>query len=176
MGRLAKLLDRGGFSDIHQGDVIPVDPEESQKYWEEKIKKESGPVKTKLDLSLFEAFGADKQSRQGSHKAMWAKVDKRGNIIFTDAFSRKFSDGAKVMIYLNSKGNIMVIREEEGGMPLRYLYSERARNRQKSQAKRCGAARIARALTARGVNLPARFMIEGWDDDLQAWVGRRENG
>lgn len=174
MGRLARALERGGSSDILQSNTIPIEPEEAQKYWDEKIKRESGAVKTKLDLSLFEAFGADEQSKRGRHKAMWAKVDAKGNIIFTDAFSRKFAEGAKVTIYLNPKGNIMVIREEEGGMPLKYLYSERARNRQKSQAKRCGAARIARALTAKGVNLPARFMIEGWDDELKGWVGRLE--
>lgn len=174
MGRLARALDRGGSNDILQGNTVTIEPEESRKHLDERVKKESGPVKTKLDLSLFEAFGADEQSRQGSHNAMWVKVDKRGNIIFTDAFSRNFPEGAKVMIYLNPKGNIMVIREEEGGMPLQYLYSEKARTKIKSQAKRCGAARIARALTAKSVNLPARFMIEGWDDELKAWVGRRE--
>lgn len=68
-----------------------------------------------------------------------------------------------------NRGTILVMREEPDGMPLTKMY----KTTQRSLMRRCTCREIARALEQAGVKLPARFIAE-WDEELQAWVGRRE--
>jgi hypothetical protein len=167
MPRLAKALSGGRSRDIITDERFAIIDEPQEKEPEQA----NGPVKTTLDLSLFKRFDVKSQSLRGRHDGKWFRVDQKGNITLTDALSREFSDDAKVAIYLNSKGNILVMREEPDGIQLTKMYKTTPR----SVMRRCTCREIARTLEQIGVKLPVRFMAE-WDEELGAWVGRRENG
>lgn len=168
MSRLARALGGGSSGDILPR-TAPIKPEEAKEYLDERVRKESRPVRTKLDLEFFKRFAAKDQSLRGRHTGKWFRIGKRGDITLTNALSREFEDGAKVGVYVNNKGSILVMKEEEDGIPLTRMYKTSPR----SMMRRCSCKEIGRALEQAGVTLPARFMAE-WDADLGAWVGRRE--
>lgn len=170
MSRLAKMLEHGKSSDILSMNIAPVELEERRKL-EEKARKESGTVSTKLDLSLFRRFDASNQAIRNRRDSNWFYIDNRGNINLTVSLSEKFKDGAKVAIYLNQKCTLMVVREEPNGIPLVKLSKAAPRR----SIRRCTCREIARMLEQAGVKLPTRF-VAAWDDELKAWVGRRQDG
>lgn len=134
---------------------------------EPEIEIEINPAKKTFDLSLFEVFDAGNQCKGGARKDRWVWVNTKGRLTFTDNFSREFTFGEEVKIYLNPKGNIMLIRKEEGGIKLR-------RDGKKGVRKCCNIVAITHALEEKNVKLPAKYVIEGWDEELKAWIGKKE--
>lgn len=162
MGELAQILDYG-----RSGDILLNDQEGLEdKHLEERMRQESGPVKTTLDLSQFMVF--NRNSYQRGTAALTVKAC--GRVYISSALGAKLKLGAKVEFLLNRKGTILVMREAKDGFTI-----YRGHGHERLQAKAVSCRALARTLKEMGAEFPVRFRVE-WDDDLQAWVGRKEPG
>lgn len=121
----------------------------------------AGPVKTSLDLSQFIMFNGQKtRGRRGK----WMSVNTRGDITISDEIGREIK-GEMAKFYLNRKGTILVMKESLDGIRLRHD--------KRSNARHASCTPLKNKLIELGVKPVARFVAE-WDEELKAWVGRRE--
>lgn len=148
---------------VHTG-LAPYDPADEVDKLEERKQKESGPVKTSLDLNEFLVFNG-KDAFQG-RRGKWLTVDKMGGVVVTHEIGKTLPVEAMVELRLNRRGNILVMKEAPGGLPAKPIYPKRG------MARRIPCAALKKTLLELGVTLPARFVAE-WDEELKAWVGRR---
>ena len=167
MGRLYETVNRRQSQDVIKNIEIPVAHEEESRL-EKRIREESGPVKTWLDLSEFMVFGAGryKATSQSEH---WITISPRGDVRLSSRLGAHFQNGERIEVLLNRKGTILVLRPAPTGLSFR---AERPEGK-KTQAKRVCCKALAEKLKELGISLPARFRAE-WNDELQLWVGRRQ--
>jgi len=115
-----------------------------------------------LDLNEFVKFDAtNSRLNQGSY----IRVTK-DKVTISSVVGQNLKINEEVELLINKKGNIIILRKSENGLKI------------KSQAKHTTSKFIAckaviRYLLKMDVQLPANFNSE-WDDDLHAWVGRRD--
>lgn len=155
MPRLAKLVDQHISQDIITGGPkisldCDVEPEQA-----------NGPVKTTLDLSEFIRFDGQKSQSQ---RGKWIGINQR-DITISHEIGKTLPPESKVEFYLNRKGTILVLKTSINGLPVR------AEGKGKTKHVSCKA--LKDTLLKIGIQLPVRFTAE-WDDELKAWVGRRE--
>jgi hypothetical protein len=92
-------------------------------------------------------------------------VTEKGDLYISNYVGSQIK-GDQVIILLNDKGNILVIREvESNGLRLRTAKG-------KVNAKCVSCRALTKAMKDRGVNLPARFRAR-FDRDVNGWVCRR---
>jgi len=158
MSRLARAVEKSSSGDIiHSRGIF-----EKKDRLEERIEAEKGSVKSSLDLSLFKKF--DAASRKIRKRANRVIIYKGGIIALSKAVTEKFPVGSSVEFLLNKKGNILVIRRAENGIALR---------NEDRPVVNCAA--LKNELLGKGYKIPVTYKIE-WDEELDGWVGRLEEG
>lgn len=161
--RLYETVNRRQSQDVIVPLEVPVAREEESRL-ERRIREETRPVKTTLDLSSFAVFNRTCQKVVKGEP--WIRVDSKGGVYLSHEIGQQVN-WERVEILLNPKGTIIVVREsDEKGLK---LYRERAT---KTKAKRTNCSALACTLKQLGVELPVKFKAE-YDPELQAWVGRR---
>lgn len=165
-GTIGALVGKGASGDILPGRGAVPDPratsEAVEKELERRVREESGPVKTVLDLSEFICFS---QSATRGARGEFIRVSSK-DVTISHGIGKNYEPGTRVELLLNRKGTILVVREaKKGGMPLRAFGP-------KSKAKRVACRELINTLKTLGVELPAKFYAY-WDEELKAWVGRR---
>lgn len=166
MGELAEILERTAFK-TGRAVCAPKRDAGEEDDLEQRSQAESGPVETKLDISLFAAFNRDTVPCRG-RKGAWISVSPTGEILLSSLIGEFYGEKARFFeAFLNKKGTIIVVRENAAkGFPARTYRSR------KTQSKVFSCAYLKDELVKLGVKLPVRFYAE-WDEGLKAWVGRR---
>jgi hypothetical protein len=158
MGKLIRELPGGRSQDIITDGRLAIIGEPQGPEPE----AEPGPVKTKLDLSLFDKF--DGQSVQGK-RGKWMSMNVRGDITISHDIGKTLPEDAIVEFYLNRKGNILVMRQSLNGIALCKAT--------RSESRRVSCIALKTRMQELDIKLPARYVTK-WDEELRAWVGRRE--
>ncbi len=137
--------------------VIARRREETEAAFDDRAKRESSPVTTSIDLSCFTVFNKRTVRDDGT-----ITVSPKGMIRLSAGIARAMKTGDTVEILLNKAVTIIAVRQSPDGFPIKVGKSEGC----------CSSTTVAKALQAKEVELPAKFVTE-WDENLQAWVGRR---
>lgn len=158
---MGKLYD---MFDIHSSSDLLVDANSHRENLEQRVKEETKPVKTTLDLSLFTVFNAESRKRKAG---LWMGVNQKGEVYLYEDLAEQIK-AEYVELLLNKKGNILVLREadEQKGLKLRWVKPER------TGAKAVYCRELAVRLKELGVQLPVKFKVE-YDPELNVWVGKR---
>ncbi|MGB9825250.1 MAG: hypothetical protein ACPLRU_01140 [Desulfofundulus sp.] len=158
MGKLAEMLERTTSRDVIHANFEVYHPDKTDAG---EIAK-GGPIKEKVDLSYFLDFTSYERRTAGSGK--WLCVDKRGTL----RLSSELVGGQETLrtrIYANKPGTIIVIKPDDTGRIFK-------RSRGKGKALQITCKTLQQHLIEKNIPLPARYNAT-WDDELQAWVGRR---
>jgi len=167
MGKLADALNQAVSNDVITPNFEVYNARERERELEEKKARHSGPVKEKIDLSLFECFNITTCHMYRTRHGLWITVSKNGEVRISHEIGKHYEVGATVELLLNRAGTILVMRESRNGFALKASESDN----KKSLSKRFNCKDISTALEKKGIQLPVRFVVN-WDDDLKAWVGR----
>lgn len=152
-------------SDIHASIYVVPEPEDINA----RVAKESGPVKLVFDLSQFTEYGESSYFKP-TQKQPLISVRKNGVIRLSCEIGDTIKDDQTVKLYLNKKGNILIVKPVvEGGLKFNLNKNSSERGRVMHTSSR----RLVYDLIKVGCSeFPVRFKAE-WNNDMQAWIGRR---
>lgn len=127
---------------------------------------EGNPCKVMLDLKEFTKFDAtNSRLSQGTY----IRINK-DKVTISASLGREHSEGDKVSLLINKKGNILVMQNDpsENGLRIRSQSGGGA-----SISKFVSCKSLIKHVTEKlGLELPVQYNVK-YDEELQAWVGRR---
>ncbi|MBP2638289.1 MAG: hypothetical protein H6Q72_4196 [Firmicutes bacterium] len=130
-------------------------------HYEKKQEESFNACKVKLNLNDFIKFDAtNSRLSQGSY----IRVTK-DKVTISSVVGNHFKNNEEVELLINKKGNIILLRKARNGLKVKPQGS-------KTTSKFVACKAVIRYLLNMAVQLPAQYNAE-WDDELQAWVGRR---
>lgn len=138
-------------------------------YWEkveERYRKESGPVKTTIDLTRLESLTAgakDHIRKQEPYLSIYKNL-----IRLSAAISRGYKDGDRLEVLANK--HIIAVREKkEAGVPCK---KRKEHNNSAEEVILICRTYIIRELGAKGWQVGTRVPLT-WDPDGKFWWGRK---